>query len=152
CSRSGVHFITGDQHMKFTDERKFLVNHQKGLYFFSKRHSTYVYFLNPKLSAILFQMQKPHVDVESEPLSPKNGVTALKRYKTENGNLIVDTDSLDDGLHSILASESCGTAALMNAISLTIFDKERLISLTLPTEPDDIRFDDGISWSRIDKL
>jgi hypothetical protein len=146
-SKSSIVFRTAD--IEFDNERRFINNHNKGLYYLNRKSNVHAYYLNPYEEVFLIANQKPSSAGASSAMIRRTGPEARKVFQWDvKNNSFEEVDQIDDGFTSFLQSLNCNNSAFQDA-QITFIDKERLVNLSCgkaSAKKDDKR------WYRLDKL
>lgn len=148
-SKSSIIFKTTDIKFDEDDERRFIKNHEKGLYYLNRKSNIHANYLNPYEEVFLITHQKTSAAGTSGSMVKRTGPEVQDVFQWNQGNKrFISIDKVDDGFTHFLNELSCTNSTLHDP-QVSFIDKERLINLSCgkaSSKKDDRR------WYKLDKL
>ena len=146
-SKSSI-IIKSDQ-AEYSNEARYIKNHNKGLYYLLRKPNIQVNYLHPSTDVFLIVNQKPSSAGINSAMVRRIGpeVTKVFMWNIGNGGFS-EVQSIPDGFIDFLNSLHCANSMCHN-ISINFIDKERLVNIStgqVTTKQEDRR------WYNIDKL
>ena len=146
-SKSSIVFKTSD--VEFDNERRFIHNHKRGLYYLNRKSNIHAYYLNPYEEVFLIANQKPSSSGANGAMIRRTGPEVGRVFQwDEDNNRFNEKDQIEDGFISFLDSLNCNNQRFKD-LNISFIDKERLVNLSCgkaAVKKDDKR------WYRLDKL